>query len=365
MPAEGLPAIVMKTKLRKKTKAALNDPELLKIRNEHFHRMDAVLNGRDDCERAFGMYGYGADAGVQPGDDPVEFAVRALEEAAHHIDKARDLEIFHPIFVSAGMYGVAFVDRILETELTRFPDWQARFLDTPVGELEYPDLERSETWRRATDVVNALIEMETSLPIISPPCLSSALNEAINLYGEQFLIALVAKPKAARRDLELINDVLKELHSWFLRNVPAEQLGGAALSVRTMPPGFGHIDGCSTHLISGDMYAEFVADLDEEILALHPKGGMIHLCGRHTQHIEAWRKMLSLKIVQLSYPAGEDLEIYFKELREDQSFYAGPAKDMSMERVIDATGGYRLIVAAEVEPPLPKKRPPGKGSIKR
>lgn len=347
----------MKRKLSEKTRAALTDSGLLGIRDSHFRRMERVLNGSDDGERAFGMYGYGAEAGMEPGDDPLETAVQALDEAAGHIDKAGDLDIFHPIFVSVGMYGVAFVDRILETELTRLPDWQARFIDSPVGELEYPDLDRSETWQLATDLVSALVETEVSLPIISPPCLSSALNEAINLYGEKFLIAMATEPGAARRDLELINDVLKELHRWFLRNVPPEQLGGAALSVRTMPPGYGHIDGCSTHLISGDMYADFVADLDEEILALHPKGGMIHLCGRHTQHNKAWRKMRSLKVIQLSYPAGEDLEIYFEELREDQSFYAGPCKDMSMDRVMDATGGCRLIVAAEVEPPLPKKRP--------
>ena len=344
-----------KISLSDEMKASLSDPELVAIRNAHFDRMEAVFDGRDRCKLPMGMFGYGNMSEVALGDDPVEKAILALEETAEHIVRAADTKIFHPIFVSPGLHGVSFVDRILETELTRMPDWQALYLESPVGTLEYPDLAHNEMWQLATDFYSALVESAVTLPVFGTPCLSSALNEATNLYGEKFLLAMAIDTSAARRDLELINDVLVVLHGWFRRNIPEQQLGVAALSVRTMPPGYGHIDGCSTHLISGDMYRDVVSDLDEALLAIHPKGGMVHLCGRHTQHIDSWRAMKSVRVIQLSWPAEEDLETYFDNLRVNQIFYAGPCRDMSMDRIMQATGGHRLIIAADVEPPLPPK----------
>lgn len=345
----------MSRKLSDRAKAVLSDPELVAIRDNHFDRMEAVFAGRDTVPTPMAMYGYGNTLEVELGDDPVAMAFDALEEVADQAEKVRDTEMFHPVFIRPGMHGVSFVDRILETELTLLPDWQARYLDSPVGELAYPDIDSCEIWRLAKDFYGALIATGVTLPIFGTPCLSSALNEAINLYGEKFLYALAMDTRAARRDLELINDVLVKLHKWFRDNIPERQLGIVALSVRTMPPGYGHIDGCSTHLISGDMYAELVADLDETLLASYPKGGMVHLCGRHTQHIDSWRAMDSVRAIQLAWPAEDDLEIYYDELREDQIFYAGPCKDMSMEQVMEATGGNRLIVAADITPPFPGK----------
>ena len=46
-------------------------------------------------------------------------------------------------------------------------------------------------------------------------------------------------------------------------------------------------------------------------------GGMMHLCGRHTQHIPAWNAMESLRCVQLNDAAAEELEVYWKNMRDD------------------------------------------------
>jgi hypothetical protein len=42
-------------------------------------------------------------------------------------------------------------------------------------------------------------------------------------------------------------------------------------------PGHGQLCGCTTQLVSGKMYADFIAALDDELLSLYPHGGMIHL----------------------------------------------------------------------------------------
>jgi hypothetical protein len=101
------------------------------------------------------------------------------------------------------------------------------------------------------------------------------------------------------------------------------------------------------------MYRRFIAPLDDELLSLYPNGGMIHLCGSHTQHIPAWREMKSLRTIQLCNRAAADLEIYYKELREDQIIYFEPCDEMSVERAVEITGGKRLVVEGNIERAIP------------
>ena len=100
-------------------------------------------------------------------------------------------------------------------------------------------------------------------------------------------------------------------------------------------------------MISGDQYAQFIAPLDEEILATLPQGGMIHLCGAHAQHIPAFRAMRSLRAVQINNRAAEDLPAYFAGLREDQIMYVNLFEGMSWRRVLEITGGRRVVTYGE------------------
>ena len=59
--------------------------------------------------------------------------------------------------------------------------------------------------------------------------------------------------------------------------------------------------------------------------------------------------MKSLKSVQLHDRAAEDLELYFKGLREDQLIYLVPCKGMTIEKALGITGGKRLVVTYPVE----------------
>ena len=92
----------------------------------------------------------------------------------------------------------------------------------------------------------------------------------------------------------------------------------------------------------------FVAPLDAEILACYPRrGGLMHLCGAHTQHLPAWRDMPELRAVQLNDRAAEDFPLYFAGLREDQIIYLNPTVTMPPARALAISGGRRLVLVAE------------------
>ena len=104
-------------------------------------------------------------------------------------------------------------------------------------------------------------------------------------------------------------------------------------------------------MISGATYRAFAAPLDDEMLSLYPGSGMIHLCGTHTQHIPTWNEMRSLRALQRNDRAAEDLAVYFEEVREDVVFYANPCEGMPVERIVEFTGGQRVVVVADMEKP--------------
>ena len=105
-------------------------------------------------------------------------------------------------------------------------------------------------------------------------------------------------------------------------------------------------------MVSGATYREFVAPLDDQLLSTYPGGGMIHLCGTHTQHISTWNEMRSLRALQLNDRAAEDLAIYTHEMRDDVVFYVNPCEGMLIERIMEITAGQRVVIVADVEKPL-------------
>jgi hypothetical protein len=75
---------------------------------------------------------------------------------------------------------------------------------------------------------------------------------------------------------------------------------------------------------------------------------MIHLCGRHTQHLGTWREMKELRALQIMGMASKDLEHYWSGLREDQVVYVHPTDSMPLRRIMEITGGYRVVIVADV-----------------
>jgi hypothetical protein len=155
---------------------------------------------------------------------------------------------------------------------------------------------------------------------------------------------MLCDPEAARHDLEVISDTISWLHRWYLNNIPLAQLRMVETYGRVQTEGYGQLCGCSTHLLSTEQYRTAIAPFDDDILSIYPHGGMMHLCGGHTQHIPTWRAMTSLRAVQLNDQAADEMETYFDGLREDQISYITPTEHMPVSRIVRVTGGRRVVV---------------------
>jgi hypothetical protein len=328
---------------------ALTDPELLAARHAWERRLQDLFDGRL-ADTPFYLQGISCSGKTDMYDDPARRAREALEEIAEQAGKVKDPKVFRPPTVSSGVHGVHFVDRIFGAKVYELHgeegNWQAEYLASPVGTLETPDLEADPTWQALAEFARTFTAGGVTVPVFQLPTIASVLNIALNLYGQRLLEAMMADPSAARRDLEVINAVLLYMHDWYRANIPTDLLQHVASTGRHQPPGHGQICGCSTHLLSGDQYREFIAAHDDAILSRYPKGGMIHLCGCHTQHIGAWREMRSLKAIQLNDRAAEDLEIYLQEIPE-KVYYVNPCEGMPLERVERLARTHKIVVVAE------------------
>ena len=327
-------------------KSILNDVILSQKRDEWFSKLQDFFDGKTAYSRGFRMLGSAAGAAVNICEEPEAWVDACLEDIAGN--RATDVlndEKFVPVCLWCWIYGVHFMDKIMGGELYfSNGDCNCAYLKTPVGELEEPDLETNETFSIAVRAAKRFAEVGGSYPIFGLPVIASSLNIGINLYGQELLSSMLEEPEAARKDLETINRTLIKAHKILQGIIPPRQLQCTVTHSRTQPPGYGQICGCSTHLLSGDLYREMVADLDDALLGTYEKGGMIHLCGGHTQHIETFRSMKNLKTVQLNDRAAGDLQKYFEGLRSDQIIYLDPGKEMSVERALEITKGERLVI---------------------
>ncbi len=324
----------------------LHDRALLAVRDRHLARLESVLAGthHGPPPSLAGIHGKARTSAL---DDPRRCIAEQLESLAEQADALRDDWVFRPLIAGVGPYGVHFVDAILGAEvydLDGTGNWQVKLLDQPVGTLEPPDLERHPVWRLACEAAEAFIESGVTVPFFCTPCLSSALNTIINLYGQEFLIALIADPEAARHDLQVITDLIVAMHRWYRAWIPEARLQAVAAGTRTRPPGRGHICGCSTQLVSPVLYRDFIVPCEDAVLNAYPRGGMIHLCGIHDALIPIWREMRSIRVVQLNDRASADLSRYLAELREDQIIYSLQCPDMPWQEAVRISGGRRMVL---------------------
>lgn len=331
--------------LRASTRSILNDPDLLAIQRGWFARLESTFRGdrQDDPVRLNGVF-------ASPAADLLDAEVwmpAALDDLAARADALRDPTEFRPLCVHPRPFGVRIVDRVLGAEV--YPDrslplWHTRRLETPIGELPVPDLERNEVWLATRRHAELFVEADVRLPLFGNPALSNVLNTAMNLYGEELFVAMAMKPRKVRRDFEVINDAICAMHRFYLERIPTDQLQAGAAGLRTKPPGYGHVDGCATQLVSGEMYAEFVAPFDDAVVSLYPNGGMIHICGAHTQHIPTWASMQRVRAIQVNDRASEDLQAYLAGLRDDQVLYLQPTRTMTASRGRAIADDRRLVI---------------------
>ena len=260
---------------------------------------------------------------------------------------------FSPNVIAASFYGVHFIDKIFGADVF-FKDgqWYSHYLKTSIGDLRFPDLDKCEAWSLTKRAAMAFLEADVKVPLFGMPTLSSALNILVNLYGQEGLIAMMEDEDAVLHDLKVINDLIRMLHCWFREHIPVNQLQPVAAVERAQPPGAGQVCGCTTQLLSSGLYREFIMPLDDALLGDYSRGGMIHLCGSHSQHIPAFREMKHLRAVQINDRATWDLESYLKGLRDDQVVYVNPSPEMPVEKILEISGGKRVVL---VTPEAPRR----------
>jgi hypothetical protein len=342
-------------KLSPEDKKILNDEELIVLRDKGYEELDNLLNGKP-LQFVPAQNGTVGTCDVDLYKDPEGWLLGCLSDLAKRSDLLRDKNCFRPLMVEFAPYGVHFSDHLLGCRVY-FNDtskqWYNDYLDIPVGTLEPCDLESHVLWKMVKRVVNCFLEQEVSLPIFSAPIIASALNVAVNLYSDKILMDMIIDGSDAKHDLAVIHELLCSMHRYFRTIIPENQFQLCVADGRTQPPGHGQLCGCTTQLISMELYKNFIAPLDDEMFRIYPHGGMIHLCGTHTQHIPVWRDMKSLQAVQVNDRASEDLEIYFNELRDNQIFYFYPCDGMTIEKAMAITGGKRLVIVGVLEKRIP------------
>lgn len=341
------------------TRKILTDKKLIANREKWFQRMRDMFDGKGAIQ--MGLKGIVGQA-VHPDllyTNPEEWMEEVAKDLAMRAHEAVSDQYFAPLCIEGGIYGVHFIDKIFGAEVF-FQDnqWYNHYLESEVGELEKPDLKNNEVWCLAKRIAGAFLDLDVSVPLFGLPTIASSLNIAVNLYGEEILVAMLADPEAAEHDLRIINEVLMEIHQWYLEHIPMNQLQPVISWERTQPPGYGQICGCTTQLLSPELYEKFIYPLDNTLLGVYPNGGLIHLCGSHKQLMPLFARMENLKCVQLNDRAAEDLECYAKGyqaepqlyvegLREDQVIYLNPCDGMPAERGLEIAKDRRLVLVGE------------------
>ncbi len=338
--------------MREQIRKILNDPALAARYEKEFQRLRDFYAEPAPVPLWLGMQRMadvqswaGVDATVYT--DPEGFVDASMQRLAEMLTQTENPGFLSLPVVEYWLYGVHFVDKLFGAEVTCLKSsgqWNTLYLNTPIGTLQKPDLETNETWLLARRMAEAFLRWDVSGVIFKPQVIASLLNIAVNLYGAEILIAMIEEPENAAHDLRVITDTLMELHRWYREHIPAQQLqmicGG-----RTQPPYYGQICGCSTQLVSPELYEKFIMPLDDEVLGVYPEGGLIHLCGSHSHLIPLFARMKNLKNIQLNDRASEDMERYARGLRADQTLYVAPCEGMPVERIKELAKLHRTIIA--------------------
>ena len=261
---------------------------------------------------------------------------------------------FRPWMIEFWPLGVHFVDLLFGATVScQDGQFWADYLKLPMEQLTAPALEESQPVRWMLACMHSALARMPEDMMLTTPVFSSPLNILVNLYGPAAVEAFGAPDARLAGAIAAVRDTIAGLHRLVRREFPSPRVRHYAASHRFTPDGFGHICGCTTHLLGPQAYAALVAPADEAILRVYPEGGTIHLCGHHTQHIPCWRRMEALRGVQLNDAAADDFADYFKGLRPDQILYVTPTEAMPIERILSISGGRRIVLQALLDRPIP------------
>lgn len=326
--------------------------EIDRAQIQHRLRLDALFAGDPTvrtaavCGPMFGVnHGLWGTNAIDMLTQPDEWLAECLADMAGKAGELADLRTYAPAYFELDAFGTHFIDALFTAKVS-FHEGQVWSEELPCdpSDLHVPDLDASPLLRAILTTAAKAVEVGKGRLFVSTPVLSCPINIGINLFGQRLLVALLDAPQDAQRVLRIVTDVIVACVRAFRRAVPPDILRTTVACSRYMPAGYGFIDGCAAQLVSADVYREFFAPLDAEILTEWPNGGMIHLCGACAQHIPAWREMKPLRAVQLNDRAADDLDLYAAGLRSDQVLYVSPTDTYPPRRVIEVTAGRPLVM---------------------
>ncbi|HGJ67049.1 TPA: hypothetical protein ENS27_16945 [bacterium] len=335
-------------------------PEIQKATEYHQNRLKAFYSGQQIDEviaiagRMFG-HNHGL-AGINEIDmlrKPDEWLDDVLKDMSQYAHESNDMITFKPLTIEIDPLGVHYIDAIFGADVYIHDQqtWSDQ-LDIDLDDLQMPDLSNNQVFQESLILTRKAVELTQGKIFITTPVLSCAINIGINLFGERLLESLITRPESAKRALKLINDVIIECTKAFFEIIPDNIRRNSVACNRFAPDCFGQIDGCATQLVSENQYSNFFAELDDELLSISKNGGMMHLCGTHTQHISTFRSMKNLRSIQINDRAAEDLNLYFNGLRSDQIIYVAPTASLSLDRILEITKGKRLILQIPLNEPI-------------
>lgn len=336
-------------------------PELEQVQAIHRERVARLYAGEPPAEVIAiagpmfgGSHGLWGTNEIDMLEQPEAWLEDVLGDMARQASSLADPVTYRPLVIHLDPLGTHFVDALFGAPV-RFHEGQVWTEGYPadLADLEPPDLGASALLGGALELARLGVTASECKLLVATPVFSCAANIGINLFGQSLLEALLDRPDAAHRALRIVNDVLVASTRAFAQAIPDVIRRTSCAESRYAPPAYGLIDGCATQLVSAAQYHEFFASLDAELLRVAPNGGMIHLCGAHTQHIPVWRGMPELRSVQLNDRATEDLEAYVEGLRPDQILYVAPTEAMTVERIIELTHGRPLVLQAPLAEPVP------------
>ena len=253
-------------------------------------------------------------------------------------------------------YGLHFASAVMGCPIRDGQDraWCASLaaLGQSLEDLCVPDLDENQIFQDMMSLLKFVAEAtEYRLPI-ELPFLAEPLLLAVDLFGSQFLVALADDDGLADDVLARISSAVLMMRSRLRAAVPAADLRDYHTCACPMPAEYTFVHGCTTHLVSSQTYRDHVANLDSAHLTHQAKGGCLHLCGEHTQHLRTWHDMPGVCAVQLNDRASVDLEQYWSQLRSDQFVVLWPSENMPLERAMEITQRRRLAVRYSASLPL-------------
>ena len=131
--------------MKEEIRARLCDPELLEARELHFSRLKALYAGKT-LQHPFFLNGICGNSPANPYEEPERWVDEALCSLVERSEGLTDPAVFRPLVVEFGPYGVHFIDRIFGAHVYYQDDqWWVDYLESPIGELGYPDLDRNDT----------------------------------------------------------------------------------------------------------------------------------------------------------------------------------------------------------------------------